>query len=202
MTELTTTIPVNISDITTVCESTRRAELHLYLEDGQWRVIDADVGVGDGTRIDVSCNRVRVYTLASHVGPTCYDAAKVSVWLEEHRPLLDRIAAGHSEDWDGNNNIGVLTADASEANEELSMAIGDCMSDLHADTCPFLAGIEAWNVGEWLAEVSWEDISDETAAGLVEQFRSEGVLIIGGVESVQEAMDELRAGTELEGGRP
>ena len=37
----------------------------------------------------------------------------------EIRPLLEEIAAGHSVEWNGNNNVGRLTEDAQEARERL-----------------------------------------------------------------------------------
>lgn len=57
-------------------------------------------------------------------------------------PLLQRVHAGHSVQWDGNNHRGDLDDDARAASDELSALL----SDLHdeADNVP------VWDVADWL----------------------------------------------------
>ena len=47
------------------------------------------------------------------------DVNAIEQLAEKLAPLLDRVRAGHSVEWNGSNNVGRLTDDAQEASEEI-----------------------------------------------------------------------------------
>ena len=185
-------VDIRFGEITTVRDDGRCATLELVLdEDCTWHVRDGDRGAGDGTPVEEWHNRVRVYQLASTQGCTCYDADAVREWLEQHVPLLKRITAGHSVEWNGKNNVGCLTDDAKDAEEDLELAIEDANSSFHSD-------LAAWEAGEWLAAASVEELVGGTGETLYAEARGDDVVIIGGAEALQEALDEKRADAVVE----
>ena len=99
--------------------------------------------------------------------------------------LLDRIARGHSEEWDGNNTVGTLTADAQEAEEELVDRINEAEFELP----------NTWLAGEWL---DGDPHDDETAEILLEIAESDGIRIWKGKEALQEALNAARADNNSE----
>lgn len=45
--------------------------------------------------------------------------------IRNHKPLLERIAAGHTVEWNGNNHIGKLNDDAMEAHMALAYVLDE-----------------------------------------------------------------------------
>jgi len=92
----------------------------------------------------------------------------------EMKPLLERVAAGHSIEWDGHNMVGKFDEDAREAYEEIEDKLRDAR---HGFECA-----EVWNAGEWiwtgqtlaslaeLLEIT-PDTSDEEIAAIAETQR-------------------------------
>ena len=58
---------------------------------------------------------------------------------DDVKPLLERVHAGHDTEWNGNNYIGTLTADAESAYEQLGRIFEEVETD-----------IEVSDVGDWL----------------------------------------------------
>jgi hypothetical protein len=116
----------------------------------------------------------------------------------EALPLLERIHAGHSVDWDGNNHVGSLSDDAQEASDDLR--IGLEMFGYEYDR------IAVWDVSEWLFNCNkltdhWRDQSlDEAVTSIEAGATSESVKLLGDVRD--ELLDEVErrfdeAGDEL-----
>lgn len=91
------------------------AYIELY-EDG--RVI-VDASAEKNSMPEVMYNgRARRYQVPNDLSVTGIDAL-----LEEVKPLLQRVHDGRSIEWDGSNNVGHLTEDAIEAEEEIEKRI-------------------------------------------------------------------------------
>jgi hypothetical protein len=63
------------------------------------------------------------------VGP-CVSGGAVKEALDT--TLIDRIIAGHSVQWDGNNHVGRLTEDAQEALQNLELELSNIEADVQA----------------------------------------------------------------------
>lgn len=57
-------------------------------------------------------------------------------------PLLERIYAGHSVEWNGHNHVGRLDNDAQEASDALERMLADLSGEAHQ--------AQVWDVGDWL----------------------------------------------------
>ena len=90
--------------------------------------------------------------------------------------LLERVHAGHSIQWDGNNNVGVLNEDAQDASDQLEERFDSVESD-----------IAVWDVDDWLWEAgnrlcdNWKEGAtlDQAVAYLEEDAKRDGVVPIG-----------------------
>jgi hypothetical protein len=72
--------------------------------------------------------------------------------------LFERIAAGHTIEWDGSNHIGHMTEDAATA----FYAVDDAVTDWLFFQCE-LTGKNAglWDAGDWLSEYGYEAIAED-----------------------------------------
>ena len=184
-------INIRISDVTDVQDHGRYAVLGLSLHGGKWYVEDSDWGYEDMIPIEVWHGRVRVYTLKSRKGATCYSEQAVRDWLKPRFHLLTAIADGHREEWDGNNNVGVLDAAGSAAEDQL-------ISDINqAGRRAFLSEMVAWNVADWFAECSLDELpkSGEEAA---EMAKDDGVVLAGCFDSLREEREKEAAAEAAE----
>ena len=96
---------------------------------------------GDGTPMTIWHGRILRAWL-----PETVDAADAETLLRSREgiALLDRVAAGHTVEWDGNNHVGRMTGDASDAFDSI-------VDDLSAQTLiEESAGV--WEAGDWLSE--------------------------------------------------
>lgn len=96
--------------------------------------------------------------------------------------LLERIHAGHSAEWDGNNHVGHLDNDAQEANDELASILYEEL--VHRDD--YSGGV--WNAGEWIEASgllgNWGDEPLAEAISRIEtQAQSERVQLDGDLKS-------------------
>lgn len=114
-----------------------------------------DSVIGNGVPGEVHDGRVRRYTLGAGpygrepVIPTPEGANRL---LEQIKPLAQRVLDGASIEWNGNNMVGVLTADAQQAEEEIADLV--C-----SEEGPALGGggtLEVWAIDSmgdtWTAE--------------------------------------------------
>lgn len=95
-------------------------------------------------------------------------------------PLLERVHAGHSVDWDGSNHVGRLDDDAQDASYALQRLIDRDLRDNSA--C-----VAVWRVGDWLwsscsLDQHWSDqpLAD-VAATLEDEATRDGVMLDGDV---------------------
>ena len=113
--------------------------------------------------------------------------------MNELLPLLERVHAGLTVEWDGNNMVGSLDEDAYEASEEIEKQI----ETLGDDNSNFYSVSEA---GDWLADSNIEvspDATDEDlekmAQELTEEANENGLDEIEGLEEyLEEKRDEAR----------
>jgi hypothetical protein len=75
--------------------------------------------------------------------PGTAKGVSLSVLLEQLKPLLERVHAGHSVDWDGSNHVGTFTDDASDAIDAVEAEIEQFFQD--GDNC-----VTLWDASDWL----------------------------------------------------
>jgi hypothetical protein len=121
-------------------------------------------------------------TLRWAVNPSANGRALAALLEGEALPLLERVHAGHTVEWDGSNNVGLLTADAQDASDELERLL-DAMNDPENQT-------QVWGADEWLFQSSrdlgqhWTDQPILAVAQAIESdARAEGVIINGSISN-------------------
>lgn len=78
----------------------------------------------------------------------CLIADKANALMDEVKPLADRILAGASIDWNGNNHVGTLNDDATAALDELSDRIAPEAGDPNDDSTVSEYDADDWFSGE------------------------------------------------------
>jgi hypothetical protein len=106
-----------------------------YIElDGNSVTADYSGEIGNAVPADVWHNRrLRWYINGAMAG------SDINNLIDEITPLLEIVHAGHDEDWDGSNWVGVLTDEAQEASEQIERICAD-----------YRPSVEAWDVDTWL----------------------------------------------------
>lgn len=98
---------------------------------------------------------------------------------EDVQDLARRIIAGYSEEWDGNNNVGVLDDDAQAAEEELAILLGEESDD---------KAVEVWDAYTWLGDttdlIRIGETLEDCAVRLREEAANDGVHIRDDIEDV------------------
>lgn len=93
--------------------------------------------------------------------------------------LLERIHAGHSVAWDGNNRVGLLTADAQDARDDLQRLIEQ---DLDDEACASI-----WEAADWFSNASIIDVwppeltLDDAAMEAEDEARNVRIVLEGDV---------------------
>jgi len=143
-------------------------------------------GSDDGIPAEIHSRRVQAYQVGS-AGPLVVDRAAVDDLAERVAPLVARIQAGHSVEWDGSHQAGRLTDDAATAADDLAAILAQ------ADIADTTRG--AWEAAEWLGDYDLAADADiaALAAELVATAASDGALIIGGVDEMTAALAERQA---------
>jgi hypothetical protein len=161
-------------------------------DDGDVSLAERTYYGGDGTPMDVWHGRVHWYELASRT-----DAE----WLRESltngaiADLIDRIIAGHTVEWDGNNNVGRLTEDAGDASEELDVLLQAApTSDL------VVTDASPWLWGDMGLDEFIDAIADDDAETILAIAERDGVVIRDGLQGIQATLDEARERWRLEHG--
>lgn len=127
--------------------------------------------------------RVLRYTLDTY--PTEHQLRE---YLEgEAQPLFAAISAGYNEEWDGNNNIGRLTGDATMT----WIALCDALDSLADVNDARFWGAQEWTenmrISDWRA---WfERNPNATGQTLINEAASDGITLIDGADDV---IDEAR----------
>ncbi|MEK9207035.1 MAG: hypothetical protein AAB922_01035, partial [Patescibacteria group bacterium] len=99
---------------------------------------------------------------------------------DEILALRDRVVAGYSQVWDGNNYVAKLTDDAQEAEDSLDFLIQE-MGELE-ENC-----VEVWDADDWLfsscnIQYHWQNRSlEEAVETLQSEADSEGIQIEGDI---------------------
>lgn len=171
-------------------------------EDGEASIDERTYYGGDGTPFDEWHGRTLTWTFAAEI----LDLETLREDLGEGgrlAVLLDRVKAGHSVKWDGNNHVGRLSEDAEEANEEISRLLGEWHAECaYADTTRAV-----WNAADWLQspyDIADNDLGPDSTAeeiealarAMVEAAADDGAILRqGDVEDVlarlvQEAREE------------
>lgn len=114
--------------------------------------------------------------------------------VEAIKPLLERVAAGHTVEWDGSNMVGRLSDDALEASEEIDQAIADCdwVSDIHVE-----------GAGDWLVDYDLPDgISEEDLPDIADQLeaeaRADGIELVDTLQHLEFLFSDRLAQSEDE----
>lgn len=98
--------------------------------------------------------------------------------------LLERIHAGHTVEWNGNNHVGTLDDDAQAAAEALTEALAGLEDVDVGDACEWLAS------GFLLSDLVESGSVEGHAAELMGQAAADGIVIYG---SMEDAVEELAA---------
>ncbi|MEU7480570.1 hypothetical protein AB0A63_31645 [Lentzea sp. NPDC042327] len=122
--------------------------LELDLRDGELSA-DYDGEIGNAIPMSVHHGIVRRW------GIPCVTAKSANELMRDIAPLAQRVLDGATIEWDGNNNVGVLTDDAADAEEEI---IGRLQGDLDGLTL-----IGEMDAADWWAEGDLpEDLTADT----------------------------------------
>jgi|OM-RGC.v1.011416948 hypothetical protein len=185
------------------------AELEIELRDGEATIRARDVhNSTNGTPMDEWHGLIRCWSNRLSAGSAVLpDPDKIAQLAERAKPLLARVAAGHSVEWDGRNMVGRLTRDAQAASEELAELMW-MRFDLDWTRDDVLID-DAWN---WLHDVplaelgvtvdSTDEEIDNAAAEIEDRARLDEARIIGGTDAIASALrekrDDARAEAEAE----
>ena len=162
-----------------------------WSNDSGWYLDATSSLSGDGQPIDEYYGIVCSYELhcADFLSLRDDDGSLFLDPLGEDLPqLLERISSGHSVDWDDQQRIVRLTADAQDAVETLIQRIDDVEYERELP--------QMWHADEWLSEYDFEP--DDTAASLLAAADPEGVRIWGGEAAIQEVIAERAANNTSE----
>ncbi|MBM9510058.1 hypothetical protein [Actinacidiphila acididurans] len=154
------------------------AYIALDLEDARmWATYNAEIG--NAVPFDVFHGIERRY------GIPLLTAQAANRVMEELRPLAERILADSTVDWDGNNNVATLGADAQAAENEIAERLGNVFNpgpvDAYFDTDDVIAvwdidgavnGDEAEEYG--ITAATTDERLDEIAADILSNLASCG----------------------------
>lgn len=203
MTDYTHILPADDRDLQILLSSCRGGsqtprevaylEIDLTSEDGEVALDGRTEHGGDAIPIEVHNGHVHWYDLAPRTDAT---------WLRDQLAngevagLLDRIIAGHSIVWNGNNNVGRLDEDASEAADRLTWALeGAPTSDL-----------SVVDAREWLqADQSVRELArtirrlGDTPETLLAAAESDPTVVIeGGIDAMEGAVQDVLDEADIE----
>ena len=130
------------------------AAVQLWLDPSESSCLMETYSPGQGVPAAECHGRNLTICVDSHCGPV--DGPAVVEWLrgDEGQGLLARVCDGHSVEWDGNNRVGQLDADAQAALDALEQWLSDA---------PALIGDCAglWSAGDWLDGIGRAGVCDE-----------------------------------------
>lgn len=151
--------------------------------------------IGGGVPADVYHRRVLRWHVCNELtGPA------VAELLAEVAPLAQRVVDGYSVEWDGNNNVGRYTEDASEAAEEIEALCAEAVERLALET------VAVWRANEWLADYRFDDYHwpdgatwESAAQMLTEQAAVDKIVLDGDVAAAvrYRAMEAAEDGLNL-----
>lgn len=166
-------------------QSPQPCHIELDLRDGELSA-DYDAEIGNAVPMSVWHGIVRRW------GIPCVTAESANQLMRDIAPLAQRVLDGATIEWDGNNNVGVLTVDAQAAEEELS-------SLLDHDDLTHIAEMEAsewWSEGS-LPEDLTADTTDDELAEIVDREEQDATTMQSEVYTVLlDADDYLSARRE------
>lgn len=112
-------------------------ELSLDIRTGDLRC-DYNPEIGNATTFD------HFHGLILSANIPCLTADAANELMAEVAPIAQRVLDGAEEEWDGNNNVGVLTDDAAAAWDEIA--------DLCADQGESTQTVTWWDIPDWFSE--------------------------------------------------
>ena len=165
------------------------AVLMLTYSHGSWALDAETSGLSDGVSSEVYHRHTLSYELhrANLLVLRDEDKPKILALLGTDLPeLLQRIANGHSIEFDGRNRVGVLTPDAQQASDTLLERIDSAEYD---EAFP-----SALDADEWLGE-SLHEIVHKTPEAILAESEEQGVRIWGGACAVSAVLREYAEST-------
>ena len=148
------------------------APQHAYLDLTTDGILYADYDSygNNGVPFDVWHNRTLRFPLPAEIS-----GKGLGALVTRLLPLLERVHAGHDEEWDGSNCVGRLTDDASEARDAIDAEIARSIDETDL--------AQVWDTSEWIAMVSlselWPDGKSlaEAAADVEAGAEADGVYL-------------------------
>jgi hypothetical protein len=202
MTNYSHILPANAREAQTLLSSCGGTHAHhpfdrAYLELDEASAVTLRVhthySANDAVPMDIWHGRTRQWQIS---GNTDADWLRDQLNGGEVAALLDRVRLGHTVDWDGGNNVGHLTYDASEAAQELDDLLFDApLSDLAVMTA------ETWLWGNMGAREVARNIeaTSSTPETLVADAAADDIVISDGIDGMRKAIaDVMRQAREDE----
>lgn len=155
--------------------------------DDELLLADYDAEIGGAVPTEVWHGRARRYAIPLLMTGT------VNALLDELAPLAQRVIAGYTREWNGNNLVGRLTDDAMNAEDEIAGIIQNYEDDLHW-----------YEAGDWLTEIDLDLVrrlhAGETVDALADEYQGTGgeddPILIGlesYLEELAEDVDDFRS---------
>jgi len=127
-------------------------DIYLYVDAENERVwIDYDPEIGGAVTSDIWHGRTRRYQIYEMISAT---GANNLLDDEKVIALAERIIAGATIKWDGNNYVGILDDDAISADEEMEQYVAQYTFQ-EAET------VSLWNACDFFTSLSPDEVMDE-----------------------------------------
>jgi len=169
-------IQLDRDPVATDCAVRSWDELYLAVSEDGISLHTSTCHGGDATPIEVYHGRVLHYTVASaYSGSVVIARDTLAEDLREGgqlTALLERVHAGLSVEWNGNNHVGRLTADAEDAAEDMN-ALLDRDDSRYVDTSWGVWDAEDWLVGDHGITA---ETTDWQIAALAAEYTAQAVL--------------------------
>lgn len=128
------------------------------------------------------CGRTRMYEIRDNA----ITAVGLDKLLDDITPLLQRVSDGMSIEWDGSDEIGILTPDAKIAEEEIAVILHDTpypVASVYAaiDYLRHKVGLEDFGAS------SWKEVSVEQAEAVARSHNTMLLRIGGALDAMEHA---------------
>lgn len=191
------------------CAGSYAAMLYLY-EDGRIALDPEgfELWYSSGTPLDEYHRRTLTWRIPPTIDADALDAA-LAAETSELRQALETVHQGHSIEWDGNNNVGVLTGEADEAEDRVAELLDSSAEEWLG---------EAWNACDWIAAAGYtgteilraqldlppHSSADQIESAIIELARMEDVVIYDAAGAARQILREVEdewLDAEFEGAR-
>jgi len=164
----------------------------VYIEiDPEAGTVSADCNGEIGNAIPMNVYHGRIM----RVGIPCLTASAANRLMRDLLPLVEKLAAGYTCEWDGSNNVGRLTDEAMAALEAIQYR---CMYTEPFDGTDYVQVVDSGDIADEIRSKVTSDMTDEELSALENQIegdcKADGAHKVRGLAAALESMrDELRS---------